>query len=172
MIQCVRDELAEKGIKLSFGQLCDLAENAKAESIVPCNDNRFLAPVSMIQEIQRACKESNQTVPETPGELARVVYQSLAVCYGEAVSQLRESHGKEYHTLSILGGGSNADYLNRLTAASTGCTVFAGPGEATAIGNAMAQMQCRGEFASLTEARNCVRRSFGVKQIDVSGDCV
>lgn len=171
MIQCVRDELAEKGIKLSFGQLCDLAEKARLDSTVDCNDNRFLAPESMIQEIRNACREKNQPVPETAGELANVVYRSLAVCYEKAVSQLRKCHGKDYRTLSILGGGSNADYLNRLTAAYTGCTVYAGPGEATAIGNAMAQMLCRGEFASLTEARSCVRRSFDVKQSNVSGGC-
>ena len=78
---------------------------------------------------------------------------------------LRQSREKGYRTLSILGGGSNADYLNRLTATYTGCTVYAGPGEATAIGNAMAQMLRGGEIASLKEARSCVRRSFDVKQI-------
>ena len=171
MIQSVRNELAEQGIKLSFTQLCDLAEKARLDSTVDCNDNRFLAPESMIQEIRNACREKNQPVPEAAGELANVVYRSLAVCYEKAVSQLRKSRGKDYRTLSILGGGSNADYLNRLTAAYTGCTVYAGPGEATAIGNAMAQMLCRGEFASLTEARSCVRRSFDVKQSNVSGGC-
>ena len=165
MIQSVRNELAEQGEKLSFAELCDLAEKARLDSTVDCNDDRFLSPESMIQEIRNACREKNQPIPETAGELASVVYRSLAVCYEKAVSQLRQSRGKDYRTLSILGGGSNADYLNRLTAAYTGCTVYAGPGEATAIGNAMAQMQRGGEFASLTEARNCVRRSFDVKQI-------
>lgn len=165
MIQSVRNELAEQGIKLSFAELCDLAEKARLDSTVDCNDDRFLSPESMIQEIRNACREKNQPIPQTPGELASVVYRSLAVCYEKAVSQLRQSREKDYRTLSILGGGSNADYLNRLTAAYTGCTVYAGPGEATAIGNAMAQMLCGGEIASLKEARSCVRRSFDVKQI-------
>lgn len=164
MIQSVRDELAQQGIQLSFGELCDLAEEAQTESVVLCNDDRFLSPASMIREIQNACRESGQAVPETSGELARVVYRSLAVCYGEAVSQLRKIRGKDYGTLSILGGGSNADYLNRLTAASTGCTVYAGPGEATAVGNAMAQMLCGGEFASLAEVRDCVKLSFDIRK--------
>lgn len=172
MIQSVRNELAAQGVKLSFSELCELAEEAQLDSTADCNDDRFLAPESMIQEIRNACLESNQTAPETPGELARVVYRSLAVCYEKAVSQLRQSHGKDYRALSILGGGSNADYLNRLTAAYTGCTVYAGPDEATAIGNAMAQMLWGGEFASLTEARSCVRNSFDVRQIDESGECV
>jgi len=172
MIQRVRDELAAQGVKLSFAELCDLAEEAQLDSTVDCNDDRFLAPESMIQEIRNACREKNQPIPETAGELASVVYRSLAVCYEKAVSQLRQSHGKDYRRLSILGGGSNADYLNRLTAAYTGCTVYAGPGEATAIGNAMAQMLWGGEFASLKEARTCVRHSFDVKQTDISGGCI
>ena len=100
-------------------------------------------------------------VPQTPAQLAAVVYHSLAACYGEAVSQLRESRGKLYNALSIIGGG-NAAYLNRLTAEATGCTVYAGPGEATAIGNAAAQMLSFGELGSVSEIRECVRRSFDV----------
>ena len=91
-----------------------------------------------------------------------MVYRSLAACYGEAVSQLRESRGKDYTSLSIIGGGSNAAYLNRLAAEYTGCTVYAGPGEATAIGNAAAQMLSARELCSVEAARECVRRSFDV----------
>jgi len=162
MIQSVRNELAQQGLELSFSTLCSLAEEAAIRSVVPCNDDRFLSPDSMIRQIRNACCESGQQVPETPGELAKVVYRSLAMCYTEAISQLRQSRGKNYRGLSILGGGSNADYLNRLAAEHTGCTVYAGPGEATAIGNAMAQMLSNGEFVDLAEARNCVRASFDV----------
>lgn len=120
----------------------------------------------MIREIQATCRESGQPVPQTPGELARVVYRSLAKCYASAISQLREGRGKDYRTVSILGGGSNAAFLNRLTAEYTGCTVYAGPGEATAIGNAMAQMLGSGELKNVTEARNCVRESFAVSVVE------
>ena len=162
MIQSLRKELLEQGIELSFAELCTLAERESIPSIIPCNHDRFLSPDSMIGEIQRACAESEQMVPQTPAQLAAVVYHSLAACYGEAVSQLRESRGKSYNALSIIGGGSNAAYLNRLTAETTGCTVYAGPGEATAIGNAAAQMLSFGELGSVSEIRECVRHSFDV----------
>lgn len=162
MIQSVKKELAEQGTDLSFAQLCARAELETIDSIVPCNDARFLAPKSMIEEIQNACKDTNQPVPQTPGQLANVVYRSLAKCYAEAVEQLRTSRKKDYRTISILGGGSNAAYLNRLTAETTGCTVYAGPGEATAIGNTLAQMLSTGELENLTQARNCVRESFDI----------
>ena len=126
-----------------FAELCGLAEQAEIASLVDCEDERFLAPKSMIAELQAACRESGQQVPQTPGELAAVVYRSLARCYGEAVRRLRADSGTDYRRLCVLGGGSNADYLNRLTAEATGCTVITGPSEATAIGNAAVQMQMK-----------------------------
>lgn len=163
MIQSVKKELAESGIEMSFAELCAAAEREEIGSIVPCNDERFLSPRSMIEEIKSACRESGAEVPQSAGQLAKVVYASLAKCYGDAVRELRESRGKEYGSISILGGGSNAEYLNRLTAKETGCVVYAGPSEATAIGNAMAQMLNAGEFASVSDAKKCVLRSFEVE---------
>lgn len=124
-----------------FAELCGLAEQAEIASLVDCEDERFLAPKSMIAELQAVCRESGQQVPQTPGELAAVVYRSLTQCYGEAVRRLRADSGTDYRRLCVLGGGSNAGYLNRLTAEATGCTVILGPAEATAIGNAAVQMQ-------------------------------
>lgn len=164
MIQSVKKELATKGVELSFTDLCEQAEMADIASRIDCNDERFLSPKNMIAEIQSACAEIGQAIPQTAGELARVVYQSLAMCYADAVQKLRISRGKDYRTLSILGGGSNADYLNRLTAEATGCTVFAGPSEATAIGNAVAQMLHAGELPTVAQARKCVRASFDIAQ--------
>ena len=65
--------------------------------------------------------------------------------------------------INIIGGGSNAAYLNELTAKYTGVGVHAGPGEATAIGNILSQMLEDGTFADLKEARNCVADSFEIK---------
>ena len=62
-----------------------------------------------------------------------------------------------------MGGGANADYLNRLTANATGRTVYAGPAEATAIGNLAAQMIKGGEYASLADARESIFRTFEIK---------
>ena len=64
----------------------------------------------------------------------------------------------------LFRSGSNAAYLNQLTANTTGKTVYAGPSEATAIGNIMAQMIQAKELQNLSEARKCVFNSFGIKQ--------
>ena len=156
MIQCIKKEL---GDKYSFAQLCEMAEASPIDSIVNVNDSRFAAPDSMTEALQTVCKENGQPVPKEPGELAAVIYNSLAHSYRDTVTELEALTGQAYDAIYIVGGGANAEYLNRLTAQYTGKAVHAGPGEATAIGNIAAQMIALGGFAGLQEARACVRLS-------------
>ena len=159
MIQSVKKEFTED---LSFAQICEMASKETIPSIVDCNDDCFLAPKSMIQAVQDFCRRTGQQVPETVGEISSVIYNSLAKCYGDTVQEIEEITGKKYSTIYVVGGGSNAGYLNELTAKYTGKKVSAGPSEATAIGNVIVQMLHDGVFKDLPEARTCVRESFGV----------
>lgn len=164
MIQSVKKELKEEqGIDISFGELCAEAAKQSITSLVDCNDGRFLAPKNMTKEVQAACEESGQQVPQTPAEIASVIYNSLAKCYAETIEEIQEITGKTYDSISVVGGGANAEYLNELTAKYTDRTVFAGPTEATAIGNLMVQMMVGGELTDLNSARDCVFASFDVK---------
>lgn len=159
MIQSVRRELApDQG----FGTICDNASKETIPSIVDANDDRFLAPKNMTEEVQKACAESGQPVPEGISQVAAVIYNSLAKCYAKTVEELEEITGVHYPCIHIVGGGANADYLNRLTAKACGRTVYAGPTEATAIGNIAAQMIAGGEFAGLAEARASIMKSFDI----------
>lgn len=159
MIQSVKKEFTED---LSFAQICEMASRETIPSIVDCNDDCFLAPKSMIKAVQDFCSSTGQQVPETVGEISSVIYNSLAKCYGDTVQEIEEITGKKYSTIYVVGGGSNAGYLNELTAKYTGKKVSAGPSEATAIGNVIVQMLHDGVFKDLPEARTCVRESFDV----------
>lgn len=162
MIQSVRHEFQDA---YSFAEICKQAEAQKEfPSRVDVNDDCFLAPENMTKEIQAYCERTGQKVPESLGELATVVYQSLAECYAEAFENVEKLTGKKYQAVNIVGGGSNAAYLNELTALKSGRTVYAGPGEATAIGNLAVQMMEAGELGSLSEARKCIFHSFGVME--------
>ncbi len=161
MIQNVKKELKDK---YSFAELCDMAsDNSDFPSIVDAVDNRFLAPKNMTEEIKACCRDTNQPVPQTVGQLTAVIYNSLAKCYADCANEIEEFTGKKYSAINIIGGGSNADYLNRITAKVSGRTVLAGPSEATAIGNLLAQMLSVGAFENLTDARDCVIKSFDIK---------
>ena len=159
MIQSVKKEFTED---LSFAQICEMASKETIPSIVDCNDDCFLAPKSMIKAVQDFCSRAGQQVPETVGEISSVIYNSLAKCYGDTVQEIEEITGKKYSTIYVVGGGSNAGYLNELTAKYTGKKVSAGPSEATAIGNVIVQMLHDGIFKDLPEARTCVRESFDI----------
>lgn len=161
MIQSVRHEYNDA---YSFAQLCEMAEDSRDfPSRVDVNDPSFLSPDSMVEAIKKYCQKTGQQVPESVGEFASVVYRSLAQSYGETVSGLEKIAGRTYDSIHIIGGGSNAAYLNQLTADATGKTVYAGPGEATAIGNLLAQMIYAEELTDLKSARQCVRDSFEIK---------
>lgn len=160
MIQSVKKELAKD---MSFGEICAMAEKENISSIVDCNDESFLAPKSMTEAVRDFCRKTSQQVPETIGELAAVIYNSLAKCYADTLKQMEGITGKYYDTIYVVGGGSNADYLNKLTSCYTKRKVSAGPTEATAIGNLTVQMLSDGVFKNLTEARGCIRKSFDIK---------
>ena len=161
MIQSVKKEI---GGELGFGEICEMASKCGIPSIVDCNDDRFLAPANMTEEVRSACRESGQQVPEGIAEVASVIYNSLAKCYAKTVEELENITGKKYDRIHIVGGGSNAEYLNQLTAKATGKLVYAGPTEATAIGNVAAQMMTAGELEGLKAARACVFASFPIKK--------
>ena len=161
MIQSVRHEWKDA---YSFAELCDMAEEENDfPSRVDVNDASFLAPESMIRAVQDFCEKTRQPVPETPGQVSTVIYQSLADCYGKTIREIETLTGKQYDRIYVVGGGSNADYLNRLTAEATGKEVSCGPGEATAIGNLAVQMIAMGDLEGLKDARACIAESFPLK---------
>ena len=163
MIQCVRREYNKK---YSWGDFVTLSKEVKDfDSIVDVNDNSFLAPVSMIEAIKDYCRKTGQKVPETPGEIALCVYDSLAVCYKRAVETVERVTGYKFDTIHIVGGGCQNAYLNELTAKRTGRRVVAGPVEATAIGNALSQLLYDGAVKNINEAKELVKVSFDTETI-------
>ena len=161
MIQSVKREIAED---LSFAEICQMAAECDIKSLVDANDDRFLAPDNMTAEVQRACEESGQQIPQGIAEVAAVIYNSLAKCYATTLEELEEQTGCTYQNIHVVGGGANADYLNRLTAQYTQRTVLAGPTEATAIGNLAVQMIAKQELKDLSDARHCIYQSFEIKE--------
>lgn len=160
MIQELKRELNDAH---SFAELCEMAKTANITSIVNPQDERFLAPVSMIKALQQYCEEHHLDVPITPAQLAAVIYNSLAVCYNKTATELEKMMDKKYKTIHIIGGGANATYLNEITAQETGKNIYAGPIEATATGNIAVQMIATGQFTDLVAARKCIHKSFEIK---------
>ena len=164
IIQSARRELAKK---YSFDELCDMArQSAHFTSRIDVNDASFLSPESMTQAIKDYCTRTGQQVPENIGELFACIYHSLAKSYGDTVREIEEITGNQYPIIHVVGGGAKDEYLDSLTAQYTRKTVLAGPVEATAIGNLLAQMLKDSVFADLTEARAAITQSFPIKEFN------
>ena len=162
-IQSIKRELENK---YGYQELMYLAMDEKDfDSIVDLNDERFLAPDSMINTIKDYCRETNQKVPENVGQVMNVVYRSLAGIYKDTIVKMEEVTGKTFDTINIVGGGSKDEYLNTLTKNYTGKRVIAGPTEGTAVGNLLSQAISSGEVKDLKEGRKIVTNSFKVKEI-------
>lgn len=179
MIQSIRRELngvayvqgkqkrTEAAKKWSFPDLIEAAKKEKNyRSIVDVNRDCFLAPDSMIQAIRDECARTGQPIPETVGEIMQCVYTSLSICYRDAILNLEKLTGKKYTSINIVGGGCQDGYLNERTARATGLPVYAGPVEGTAIGNLIVQMIEAGEYENLQAARDAVRASFEIKEVN------
>lgn len=159
--ECRRNWLLE-GHCEDYAGLSALAEQSPAfRSLFDPDDSRFLPQGNMPEQIRAYCRETNQPVPETHGQFARAIYESLALKYRWAIERLeKDILGREIGCLHIVGGGSNNSLLNRMTAGAVGKPVLAGPGEATAIGNLLMQAMALGEIGTLDALRAVVRASF------------
>lgn len=165
MIQSIRRELGEAGRRPGFPELIAAARKESGfSSVVDVNDQRFLAPASMIREVEAACRESGQPVPRGVGQVMQCVYNSLTRDYARTVKELESLTGRSFTSLNIVGGGSQDGYLNQLTANATGLKVYAGPTEGTALGNLLVQFLAAGEFENLAQARRAIRTSFVIHE--------
>ena len=135
-------------------------------SLINPDDALFAAPTSMIGAIQQYCRDTQQPVPETPAEICRCIFDSLALRYRQVFEWLKEFASFDINVLHIIGGGSLNKYLNQFTANSTGATVLAGPQECTAIGNIMLQAQASGIVKDIWEMRQIIADSTELVKYD------
>jgi rhamnulokinase len=148
------------------GQTCDYvflvqsAREAQTSFLLNPDAAEFAKPCDMPQAIRDYAGKTGQSSPQSPGEFTRAILESLALRYRGLVSQLRTWMPDLPDTLHIVGGGSQNALLNQMTADATGLKVVAGPVEATAIGNVLAQLMAAGEISSLEQGREIVRSSF------------
>ena len=156
-----RKEWPEEVRQLSHPELQGSAMTIEPfRSIINPDDDLFANPSSMIEAIQTYCKNSGQPVPETPAEICRCIFDSLALRYRQVFQWLKEFSSFDLSVLHIIGGGSLNKFLNQFTANSLGVQVLAGPQEGTAIGNIMLQAKASGLVSDIWEMRRIIANSL------------
>jgi rhamnulokinase len=113
----------------------------------------------MIEAIQQYCRQTAQPVPETPAEICRCIFDSLALRYRQVFGWLKEFSSFDLNVLHVIGGGSLNKYLTQFTADSLGVEVLAGPQECTAIGNIMLQAKAMGIVDDIWQMRKIIAHS-------------
>lgn len=161
LVQECRRSWTQAGQEYSYAELTTRAAKAiPFKAIVEPDDARFVAPVSMPNALADCAAQSGQSAPQTEGEFVRCCLESLALKYRWTLEKLEMLSGAKLEKLHIVGGGTQNTLLSQLTADAIGRPVIAGPVEATAAGNVLAQLMARGEVSTLADARRIVRESF------------
>ncbi len=150
--------------KVSFAELEAAARESRYDCIFDVDDDSLLAPASMTEAVTALLRASGAPTPESTGDLVRSVYLSLADRYARSLEELGRITGKKPERLYIVGGGSRDGFLNELTARAAGIPVYAGPSEATSIGNLLMQLIAAGEVGDIPSAREIVKKSFEIKE--------
>lgn len=131
----------EAGNHINVVELVEDARKVTTAARINVNDPEFAAPGNMPSRIQVHVSRNGGRAPQSPAEIARCVFESLADAYAEALDEIELATGRKVNRLNIVGGGSQNELLSQLAADRCGIEVLAGPVEATAIGNLMAQVQ-------------------------------
>ncbi len=164
LIQECRRDWQKAGQSLSWNDIVEEAKKAEPfRSIIDPDYGEFFAGGRMVEKIQDFCRKTNQPIPESVGQIARCIYESLALKYRWALERLEEIKGRRIDQLNIVGGGCQNRLLNQFAADSIDRPVVTGPVEGAAIGNLLAQAMALGDIRTMDELREVVRRSEAVE---------
>ena len=164
IIQECRRDWIKNGLNISWDEVVQEAQKAEPlRSVIDPDSPEFYAGGNMEKKIQDFCRKTGQPVPETVGQVARCVYESLALKYRHALEGLEKMKGQRIDSLNIVGGPINNKFLDQLIADSLDRQVVTGPIEGAAIGNLLTQAMALGDIKDLDELRQIVRNSEAVE---------
>lgn len=161
LIEQLRDQWSREGQDHSYEELLAMADEApRFEALIDPDDACFARPGKMADRMRGYCRDTGQPVPESPGALVRMAFESLACKYRLVFEGLEKVAGRSFSALRIVGGGSQNDFLNQCAANALAKPVLTGPIEATSLGNVLLQLKASGAIRDLAEGRAIVERSF------------
>lgn len=164
LLQDCRRIWKNEGQQFTFEEEKKLTADAPPfRSFINPDHPMFMSPVHMPRQIQAYCQQTGQPVPQTEGEIFRCIIESLALRYRYVLELIENLVQKRFSGLHVVGGGSQNTILCQYTANALGRAVWAGPVEATAIGNLLVQYISLGHLANLQQARALVRQSFPIQ---------
>lgn len=169
LLQESRRQWKREGNDISFAEIERLAREIPPEKYyIDCDYPDFDKPGNMPEKVREYCRQNNLPVPQSVGEVAMAIYNGLSIKYKNTLEMIGKITGKDYNALHLIGGGAKDTLLCQLTADRCGVNVYAGPYEATVIGNIIVQLIALKEIADLKSARKIVADNFDYKKFEPS----
>lgn len=146
--------------KYTYDEMMEMAKESNYTKTFDPNDSRLTAPKDMVSAIQECLGEKADIK-----DVLCATYHSLAKTYKKTIEEIERITGISATNIAVVGGGSRDRYLNELLKEYTGKKVYAGPVEATAIGNILSQLMYSEKTLSVEKARELVKTSFSIEEV-------
>ncbi len=160
----------DRGEGMGIEEVCAAATEApEGGPLVDPDDDSFVAPADMPAAIDAFCSRTGQTPPGSKANMARCIFESLALKTAYTLQRIAGLAGVAPQVLHMVGGGTRNRMLCGMTAEAAGMPVVAGPAEATALGNLLVQAMAVGRIGSLDDLRRVVRESVEPVRYEPSG---
>jgi rhamnulokinase len=162
--ECIRAWESEDGARPSYEALMRAAEAAPpSERTIDLNAPALGTRGDMPAMLRAACAACGVEPPADRGAFVRLILDSLAASYAAALDELDALTGRRSEDVHVVGGGARNALLNQLTADACGRHVFAGPEEATVLGNLLVQARTLGNLPGTT-VREAARKSSRITE--------
>ena len=161
LINEVRNDYKAKGVEIPVSQIVDeVLKSEDLDTYLAVDDPLFETPGNMLSKIEQYLVKTNQKMPNSPGQMMRVIYKSMALTYHKIILQLESLSHHKFESILVVGGGNQAEILNQYTANACHLDVITGPSEATVIGNGLAQLLSLKAISSVKEGREIISHSI------------
>jgi rhamnulokinase len=136
-----------------------LASAESVEERIDLTHPDFYNPKSMVE----TCAGMAGRRPQSESEWAGFALASLTSTIAKQPPELEKLTGRRFKSLRVGGGGSQSEAFCQSLADESRLTVYAGPAEATVLGNLAMQFLASGQIGSMEEMREMVSRSAQTK---------
>lgn len=166
LLEHCRDRWKDEGRTYEYDRLLDSAAALEPDGpLVDVDDDLFMAAQfegDVESKIRTYCGRTDQPIPESEAEVANCLLVSLAARSALALETLLSVADQTVDRVHLGGGGARNELFCRLFASAVDRPVYAGPTEATALGNVLAQLRAADDIAGVDAGRTLVEQTFDI----------
>lgn len=163
--QCRNKWIRDKGENISWGEIINLLNYSTPGSCLIDIEKSIFSQfqVDMPNVIINYCNDTGQNVPRSIGEIARCIFESMALKLKYYFELLEKFIGKKIELIRLVGGGSKNKLLCQWFSNAIKIPIISGPTETTSVGCLLMQLKADGEIRNIEEGRRISLASFNTE---------